>query len=87
MVGVCPFCGSGRDRLQVASQQQYATLARIFGPFFTTKFMGRGLGLAAAQGIVRSHHGAFTVKTRPGHGSLFTVFLPIHQTCTAGPNA
>jgi CheY-like chemotaxis protein len=53
------------------------TLARIFDPFFTTKETGRGLGLAAVQGIIRGHHGALRVKSVPGSGTTFQVLLPI----------
>jgi CheY-like chemotaxis protein len=54
-----------------------ATKEKIFDPFFSTKFTGRGLGLAAVQGIVRSQRGSVQVETELGRGSKFTVRLPV----------
>ncbi len=51
-------------------------LARIFDPFFSTKFTGRGLGLAAVSGILRAHRGAMRVYSHVGLGTTFKVFLP-----------
>ncbi|MEM8960774.1 MAG: PAS domain S-box protein [Acidobacteriota bacterium] len=53
-----------------------ATRDQIFNPFFSRKFHGRGLGLAAVQGIVRGHRGAIRVDSRPGSGTSFVVYLP-----------
>ncbi len=53
------------------------TLQRIFDPFFSTKDQGRGLGLAAVRGIVRSHDGVLRVTTKVGQGTRFRVWLPL----------
>jgi CheY-like chemotaxis protein len=58
-------CGIDRD-----------ALARIFDPFYTSKFTGRGLGLSAVLGILRGHKGGIKVYSEAGKGSAFKVLLP-----------
>jgi signal transduction histidine kinase/CheY-like chemotaxis protein len=59
--------GHGMDR---------ETLSNIFDPFYSTKFVGRGLGLAAVHGIVRGHGGAIDVQSEVGVGTSFSVYVP-----------
>ena len=55
------------------------TLSRIFDPFFSTKFIGRGMGLAAVRGIVEIHDGEISVRSKPGAGTTFTIVFPAAQ--------
>ncbi len=54
-------------------------LLKIFDPFFTTKDDGSGLGLAITHGIVEQHNGAIEAQSRLGHGTTFTIKLPLAE--------
>ncbi len=49
---------------------------KIFEPFFSTKFLGRGLGLAAVAGIIRSHRGMLSLASEPGEGTSIRLYFP-----------
>jgi two-component system, cell cycle sensor histidine kinase and response regulator CckA len=53
------------------------TQTRIFEPFYTTKFAGRGLGMSATLGIIKSHDGALQLSSIPGDGTTFKIYLPL----------
>ncbi len=59
--------GCGMDR---------TTADKVFEPFFSTKYQGRGLGLSVVHGIVKNHDGEVILETKPGKGSTFRIFLP-----------
>ncbi|MGC8737406.1 MAG: PAS domain-containing hybrid sensor histidine kinase/response regulator [Candidatus Hydrogenedens sp.] len=52
------------------------TRKRIFEPFYSTKFTGRGLGLVSVLGTIKSHHGGIKVYSEKGRGTAFKIFLP-----------
>ncbi len=61
------------------------TMTRMFDPFFSTKFAGRGLGMAAVLGIVRGHKGAIRVESAEGRGTTVRVLLPAVAAHVARP--
>ncbi len=83
--------GPGLVRVEVGRANHSATVAvidngrgitpehlpNIFRPFYTTKGNGTGLGLSLARRIVEDHGGRIEVTSEAGHGSRFTVFLPL----------
>jgi len=61
------------------------TVTRLFDPFFSTKFTGRGLGMAVVLGVVRGHGGCVLVDSAPGRGTRITVLLPLREKGEAPP--
>ncbi|MCY3414081.1 MAG: PAS domain-containing protein [Candidatus Heimdallarchaeota archaeon] len=67
-------CITIRDNGSGIERKDYS---RIFDPFYTTKFTGRGLGLAAVMGLVKAHKGAIEINSEVGIFTQFTVYFPI----------
>lgn len=60
------------------------TKLRIFEPFYTTKFAGRGLGMSAVLGIIAAHNGALQLISQQGVGTTFKVYLPVQSSEPVG---
>ncbi|MCZ6783841.1 MAG: PAS domain S-box protein, partial [Proteobacteria bacterium] len=58
---------------------------KLFDPFYTTKFTGRGLGLSVVMGILLGHRGIADVRSEPGKGSSFKLLFPAIDRLTAAP--
>ena len=54
-------------------------IEKIFDPFYTSKFTGRGMGLAVVLGIVKTHKGVLTVESKAKQGSTFRIFFPLSE--------
>ncbi len=71
--------GSRSVRVRVSDNgcgMSESTRDRIFDPFFTTKVYGRGLGLSAVRGILRTCAGSISVESAPGCGTTFQLLFP-----------
>ncbi|MFO7600657.1 MAG: response regulator [Candidatus Desulfacyla sp.] len=62
-------------------------IEKLFDPFYSTRFIGRGLGLPVALGSVKTHGGCITLETEPGQGSIFRVHLPLTTEAVPRPKA
>ncbi len=60
------------------------TRQRMFEPFYTTKFTGRGLGMSATLGIITAHNGALQLFSQPGQGTTIRVYLPVEILKSTG---
>jgi len=55
------------------------TVNKIFDPFYTTKFIGRGLGMASVYGIIRNHGGSISVDSDLGKGTVVRIYFPAFE--------
>ena len=80
MLGASADALNNRIRLSFADQGSGINeedIPKIFQPYFTTKDVGIGLGLAITERIIKEHDGEIMVESRPGEGAIFTVALPL----------
>jgi signal transduction histidine kinase len=82
IIRIATFREDGQVRISISDDGTgipEEALGRIFDPFFSTKPQGQGtgLGLSITHGIVEDHHGRIEIESRVGHGTTFTVRLPI----------
>lgn len=61
-------------------------MGKLFDPFFSTKFTGRGMGLAVVLGVVKSHGGCVSVQSIPNRGNTFRICFPASEIEIAQPS-
>ncbi|MBN2217929.1 MAG: sensor histidine kinase [Pirellulales bacterium] len=76
--------GVALDLIDTGCGMDEDTRSRIFDAFFSTKSGGSGLGLPTTRKIVEAHGGQITVQSEPGHGTQFTIKLPVPARLAAG---
>ncbi|MCB9878784.1 MAG: response regulator [Planctomycetes bacterium] len=86
------FHGAARDCVVVSIRDHGegmddATIRRVFDPFFSTRFAGRGLGLAASFSALRRHGGVVEIVSARGEGACFRVYLPRSTAAQVGAAA
>jgi PAS domain S-box-containing protein len=57
----------------------HSALNKLFDPFYSTKFPGRGLGMASVAGIIQNHLGAVQVESELENGTTITIYLPLDE--------
>jgi two-component system, cell cycle sensor histidine kinase and response regulator CckA len=85
--GAQPYALSAGDYVKITVEDTGSGIPveareRLFEPFFSTKGPGRGMGLAAAAGIVRAHRGWLGIDTTSEHGTRFGMLLPVAHEST-----
>ncbi len=69
--------GVALDLIDTGCGMDEQTRLQIFDAFFSTKRGGSGLGLPTARKIIEAHGGSITLQSELGHGSQFTIKLPM----------
>jgi signal transduction histidine kinase len=67
------------DLIDTGTGMDEATITKIFDLFYSTKPGGSGLGLPTARKIIEAHGGVINVESEPGHGTKFSIILPVHR--------
>lgn len=84
LASVCGVCTPGRyvylEVIDDGCGMSDDVRSRMFDPFFTTKSTGRGLGMAATLGIIRSHGGVVEIESAQGEGTHFRILFPAHES-------
>ena len=69
--------GVGLDLIDTGCGMDAETASKIFDAFFSTRQGGSGLGLPTARKIIEAHGGKISLQSEPGHGTQFTIRLPV----------
>jgi signal transduction histidine kinase len=80
--GTFAVCDTGTG---IPTEAQRFVFDRFYQADSAREGRGAGLGLAIARGLARAHGGSIDLRSSPGHGSTFTVHLPLAAEPVAAP--